>query len=492
MKRIYNEQSHFSVSSTHQLIIPELTLQQGESWAIVGSNGSGKSCFAKALAGELTLTHGKMVHTFQSVVRLSFEQLQTLIEEEWQRNNNDELAPNAVDTGRTTQQIILAHVANNDANQQQCLQLAQQFGIHHLLERRFKYLSSGETRKTLLCQTLISRPDLLILDEPFDGLDSDSRQSLSNLLAQLADSGLTIVLIVNRFSDIPEFISHIGILEQSKLVQTGEKATLLDEHKLIEQFTYLEQLSHYALPEADSDDLPILPEDQPLIILKDGYVHYNDRPVIQGLNWQVDKQQHWQICGPNGAGKSTLLSLITGDHPQGYSNHLILFGKQRGSGETIWDIKRHIGYVSNALHLDYRVNTSIRNVILSGYFDSIGVYQTASDKQLQLTNQWLALLNLTQDGNTPFRALSWGQQRLILIVRALVKHPTLLILDEPLQGLDAINRQIVRRWIDILIQQGQTQLLFVSHHAEDAPDCITHRLTFIPDQDKYHYQFACL
>lgn len=490
MKQIQIEQGYFALTPTHQLVIPELTITQGESWAIVGSNGSGKSLFAKALANELALTQGHIVQQFQSVTRLSFEQLQSLIEEEWQRNNHDEIAPDDVDTGRTTQQIILEHVANNAENQAHCQQLAQQFGIAHLLDRRFKYLSSGETRKTLLCQALISQPDLLILDEPFDGLDIDSRQSLSELLAQLADSGLTVVLIVNRFSEIPDFISHVGILEHCQLVQTGEKAVLLDENKLIEHFTYLEQLTHYSLPDADSDDLPVLADDQPLIILKDGYVHYNDRPIIKGLNWQVDMHQHWQICGPNGAGKSTLLSLITGDHPQGYSNHLILFGKQRGSGETIWDIKRHIGYVSNALHLDYRVNTSIRNVILSGYFDSIGVYQSVSDKQLELANQWLALLNLTEHANTPFRSLSWGQQRLILIVRALVKHPTLLILDEPLQGLDAINRQIVRRWIDILIQQGTTQLLFVSHHAEDAPDCITHRLSFVSNNAGYTYQIT--
>ena len=490
MKLIRIEQGHFALNPSHPLVIPELWVKQGESWAIVGANGSGKSLFAKALANELPLVSGQFEQQFQAIARLSFEQLQTLIEDEWQRNNNDLIDQDETDTGRTTLAIILENVESNAENLTKCQQLAQQFNIEHLLTRRFKYLSSGETRKTLLCQALIAHPDLLILDEPFDGLDVDSRKQLSEMLAQLANAGLTLILIVNRFSEIPDFISHIGMLEHCQLVQTGEKSVLLDENRLIDQFTYLEQLTHYSLPDSDNNEQRGLPDEQPIIILKNGYVHYNDRPIIQGLNWQVDKQQHWQICGPNGAGKSTLLSLITGDHPQGYSNHLILFGKQRGSGETIWDIKRHIGYVSNALHLEYRVNTTIRNVILSGYFDSIGVYQTASDKQLQLTHEWLALLNLTNQADMPFRSLSWGQQRLILIVRALVKHPTLLILDEPLQGLDAINRQIVRRWIDILIQQGKTQLLFVSHHAEDAPDCITHRLSFHPNHSGYTYKLS--
>ncbi|VEC58153.1 Putative molybdenum transport ATP-binding protein modF [Klebsiella aerogenes] len=166
-------------------------------------------------------------------------------------------------------------------------------------------------------------------------------------------------------------------------------------------------------------------------------VSYNDRPVINHLSWTVNPGEHWQIVGPNGAGKSTLLSLVTGDHPQGYSNDLTLFGRRRGSGETIWDIKKHIGYVSSSLHLDYRVSTNVRNVILSGYFDSIGIYQAVSDKQHKLVQQWLDILGIDKrTADAPFHSLSWGQQRLALIVRALVKHPTLLILDEPLQGLE--------------------------------------------------------
>ncbi len=181
------------------------------------------------------------------------------------------------------------------------------------------------------------------------------------------------------------------------------------------------------------------------------------------------------------------MSLITGDHPQGYSNDLTLFGRKRGSGETIWDIKKHIGYVSSNLHLDYRVSVSVRNVILSGYLDSIGIYQATSDTQDKLTQQWLDLLGLSNLADTPFHSLSWGQQRLTLIARALVKHPALLILDEPLQGLDPLNRQLVKRWIDVLISEGKSQLLFVSHHAEDAPACITHRLSFIPTGNSYAY-----
>jgi molybdate transport system ATP-binding protein len=263
---------------------------------------------------------------------------------------------------------------------------------------------------------------------------------------------------------------------------------------LVAQLAHSESLSGMAVPEAEDPTARVNPPaDSPLIVLRDGVVQYNDKPILHNLSWQVDHGQHWQITGQNGAGKSTLLSLITGDHAQGYSNDLTLFGRRRGSGETIWDIKRHIGYVSSSLHLDYRVSSSVRNVITSGFFDSIGIYQAVSDRQRFLTSQWLELLGLGGDaGETPFHSLSWGQQRLALIARALVKHPALLILDEPLQGLDPINRQLVRRFVDILIGEGETQLLFVSHHAEDAPQCITHRLSFIPDGDIYRYQIDVL
>ena len=215
--------------------------------------------------------------------------------------------------------------------------------------------------------------------------------------------------------------------------------------------------------------------------------------VLRDISLTLSRGELVALIGPNGAGKSTLLSLVTGDHPQGYSNDLTLFGRRRGSGETIWDIKKHIGYVSSSLHLEYRVSTNVRNVILSGYFDSIGIYQAVSDKQHKLVQNWLDILGIDKrTADAPFHSLSWGQQRLALIVRALVKHPTLLILDEPLQGLDPLNRQLVRRFVDVLISEGATQLLFVSHHAEDAPDCITHRLAFVSSGDGYTYRVGPL
>ena len=484
MSSLHISQGTFRLSDTRTLTIADLTIRAGASWAFVGTNGSGKSALARALAGELPLLKGECQGDFTRLTRLSFEQLQKLVSDEWQRNNTDLLSPGEEDTGRTTAEIIQDEVKDPA----RCQRLAERFGITALLNRRFKYLSTGETRKTLLCQALMSEPELLILDEPFDGLDVQSRAQLAALLESLNQQGYTLVLVLNRFDEIPDFIQHAGVLADCNLTETGEKTALLKQ-ALIAQLAHSEQLDGITLPEPDAPSARhALDPHQPRIVLRDGIVSYDDRPILNRLSWTVNPGEHWQIVGPNGAGKSTLLSLITGDHPQGYSNDLTLFGRRRGSGETIWDIKKHIGYVSSSLHLDYRVSTTVRNAILSGYFDSIGIYQAVSDKQHKLAQQWLDILGMdNRVADAPFHSLSWGQQRLALIVRALVKHPTLLILDEPLQGLDPLNRQLIRRFVDVLISEGETQLLFVSHHAEDAPACITHRLEFVPDGEGYRY-----
>jgi molybdate transport system ATP-binding protein len=481
------ENAHFKISDYQVFTIESLTINQGSNIAFVGRNGSGKSILAKALAGEQKLLTGKVINQFKSIIRISFEQLQKLIDDEFKRNNTDMLSEGENDIGLTTEQII----QENNFNQQLCRQLATQFGINHLLTRRFKYLSTGETRKTLICRALMQQPDFLILDEPFDGLDVVSRANLAKMLTDLAKQNITIVLVLNRFNEIPDFIENIGILADCQLLKIDTKSTILND-ATVKQLADLENIPNMPLPEADESPTR-LADQLDRVILNNGYVHYDDKTIINGLTWQVKAKQNWQIVGPNGAGKSTLLSLITGDHPQGYSNDLTLFGRKRGSGETIWDIKRHIGYVSSSLHLDYRVSSSVKNVLLSGYFDSIGIYQAPSDRQAKLVDEWLQLLGLQTQADNPFQSLSWGQQRLVLIARALVKHPTLLILDEPLQGLDPLNRELVKRWIDRLISEGHTQLLFVSHHAEDAPKCITHRLTFVHGfDDSYQYRFEQL
>ncbi|MFZ7259785.1 molybdate ABC transporter ATP-binding protein ModF [Avibacterium avium] len=472
------ENATFQLAHHQRLKIDELSIQPNAYWGGVGSNGSGKTALALALEGKLPLLEGTMENHFQTICSLSFEKQQKIVSETFKDRNNDGVSPD--DFGKTAKQTILAQ-QNDLALFEEYISLLK---ITALLDRPFIQLSTGESRKVLLCQALVQQPDLLILDEPFEGLDQQSVKEWKALLAQLQQK-MAILLILNRFEDIPDEANHLALLEHQEVILQGERQTI-EQQSLYQQLHYAESAQHIPLPERAVPEIK-LDENQPLFELEQVTIQYGEKKILDKLDWQVKRGENWWIKGPNGAGKSTLLSVISGDHPQSYANKVRLFGNQRGSGETIWQIKQKIGYVSSQLHMDYRVNCSARDVILSGFFDSIGVYQKVPDALHIKAMEWLARLNLTAQANQPFKSLSWGQQRLLLITRAMVKHPPVLILDEPLQGLDGVNRKLVKGFIDQLVMNSETQLLFVSHQDQDAPSCITHLFEFVNENGHYRY-----
>ncbi|MFU2046795.1 molybdate ABC transporter ATP-binding protein ModF [Avibacterium gallinarum] len=472
------ENAIFQLAHHQRLKIDELSIHPNDYWGVVGSNGSGKTALALALEGKLPLLEGSMENHFQTICSLSFEKQQNIFNETFKHRNNDGVSPD--DFGKTAKQTILAEQGNL-ALFEEYLSLLK---ITALLDRPFIQLSTGESRKVLLCQALVQQPDLLILDEPFEGLDQQSVKEWKALLAQLQQK-MAILLILNRFEDIPDEANHLALLEHQEVIFQGERQAI-EQQSLYQQLHYAESAQHIPLPERAVPEIK-LDENQPLFELEQVTIQYDEKKILDKLDWQVKRGENWWIKGPNGAGKSTLLSVISGDHPQSYANKVRLFGNQRGSGETIWQIKQKIGYVSSQLHMDYRVNCSARDVILSGFFDSIGVYQKVPDALHIKAMEWLARLNLTAQANQPFKSLSWGQQRLLLITRAMVKHPPVLILDEPLQGLDGVNRKLVKGFIDQLVMNSETQLLFVSHQDQDAPSCITHLFEFVNENGHYRY-----
>ncbi|PJG86274.1 molybdate ABC transporter ATP-binding protein ModF [Conservatibacter flavescens] len=482
MTELSTYQAQFQRHSLPNLYIPQLTIRKHDYWVVVGYNGSGKSALSLALQNKLSLISGEYTNTFQKITALSFEKQQHILEQTFRDRNNDESPDNF---GLTARQLILK--AHNDP--QLCDEYAEKLNISHLLHRPFMQLSTGESRKVLLCQILVSQPDLLILDEPFEGLDQQSviqwQQLFSTLLPQMA-----LVLIINRLNDLPQQATHIALLDQGEVLLAGSRHEL-EQQSIFQQLCYAEQAINTPLPDCAMPKIH-LPNDQAVFELQNVTIQYGEHKILDNLNWTVKPNQHWWIKGPNGAGKSTLLSVLTGDHPQSYANHVILFGQQRGSGETIWEIKQKIGYISSQLHMDYRINCSALDVILSGFFDSIGIYQQVPDALRLKAKEWISRINLTALANKPFRSLSWGQQRLLLITRAMVKYPPVLILDEPLQGLDGLNRKLVLNFIDQLVNHSQTQLLFVSHQDLDAPSCITHQLEFVKQVDKYHYRISAV
>ncbi|MBD5769517.1 molybdate ABC transporter ATP-binding protein ModF [Marinomonas colpomeniae] len=449
------------------------TVEPSQHWVITGTNGSGKSALAAVLGGVGDLESGSIQGIPTNVGLVSFEAQAELIAKELKKDDADIM--DVISVGTPVREMIFDDCADPELAQT----LIEKFGLTTLLDRAFRKLSTGETRKVMLVRALSSKPDLLVLDEPFDGLDADTLIMLQAHLASIVDT-VPMVMVLNRFDEMPDFITHVAYMDKVQLdkkdnksnTAVGNLALTIDRQDKT-AFEDLYQLLHLKttdlkIPAAgSSNQLPGLDASQPLVRLKGVTIKYEDTVIVDKLNWTIEQGQHWQLSGPNGSGKTCVLSLITGDHPQCYVNDIFVFGFQRGNGESIWQIKQFIGYVSTALQWEYRVSTSCRNVIISGFYDSIGMYSKSTDNQKKTANEWLELLGMRDRADQPFNKLSYGDQRLLLIARAMVKHPPLLILDEPCLGLDDMNRQLVLALIEKICAASETTVLYVNHHAED-------------------------
>jgi molybdate transport system ATP-binding protein len=205
-------------------------------------------------------------------------------------------------------------------------------------------------------------------------------------------------------------------------------------------------------------------------------VAYGGVQILDGIDWTVRRGERWALLGPNGAGKTTLLSLILGDNPQAYANNVTLFGRRRGSGESIWEVKQQIGWVAPELHLYYPKSLSCLEVVCSGFFDSVGIYRRPSPEQCEAARRWVEHLGISHLAAGPFASISEGQQRLVLMARAVVKNPALLVLDEPCQGLDVEHRDRVLQTVDTISARLDSSLIYVTHDPHALPASISHVL----------------
>ena len=444
-------------------------IQQGQHWAVVGPNGAGKSALAAVLGGVGDILAGSICDAPDHIGIVSFEAQAELIEAERKKDDADLL--DVISEGTPVIDILNQH--NPDPELLQSLITGFQF--EELLSRSFRKLSSGETRKVMLIRALSSNAELLILDEPFEGLDAASLKYVQATLINLRHK-TTMIMVLNRLDEIPAFITHLAYVNEGRLEHCVDRS----DHEAMDQINQLLHLktTNLDIPATADSKSPAskLPNGQPLVRFRNAKVAYGETVIFSGLDWVIEPGQHWQITGPNGSGKTCLLNLITGDHPQCYVNDIFVFGMQRGSGESIWDIKQHLGYVSNALQWEYKVSVNVRNTIISGFYDSIGIYQQYNDEQMSVANRWLALLGMSHVAEKSFNQLSFGDQRLILIARAMVKHPALLILDEPCLGLDDINRQLVLALIEKICAGSETTVLYVNHRSQDSIRGISHHL----------------
>ena len=564
------------IENSRGAVIPRLdwTFEEGQAWLVIGPNGGGKADFVNALAGmkdlkivandggsqpaggENHLPDAGFTSVFgDSVEIVSLERAARLIEEE-RLNDESEFVEGGVDIGRTGRVFIAEGICGTikknaplpeEAKRLESYPAIKLCGIEKILDRGLKYMSTGEIRRTLLARALISGKKLLILSDPFAGLDIQSRTILLDFFNTITQKQLKaspsgvktspsgaaagtnapgtafphVILGMERWHEIPDAITHVLEFKDKKITFCGPRAAyekLMEDRaaennqknddakaKLTDDFTQtLAETS--VLREASPADERVAanetsrPADQtqgaaaasqvsenqnPLIEMNHVNVGWDDHRVLIDLNWRLMPGQHWLIQGPNGSGKTTFLELITGDNMQVFCNDVRLFGARRGSGESIWDIKKQLGIVSYRLHVEYRMvgGTSLLNVIVSGFRDSIGLYGAATDVEAAAAKKWLKLGGFEGRENESFGSLSYGEQRAILILRSAVKTPKILILDEPCHGLDESYREKILHLLELIGEGGTTTMLHVTHDPSEVLACEHHVLQLCPDQN---------
>ena len=461
----------------------DFELLKGENLAIVGPNGGGKSMFVDILIGRHPLLGDNPKYDFSptdkelvsdNIKYIAFRDTYGgdndktyFLQQRW---NQTEISEETTTAGEKLEEAYRLSGEDNEKKRLFRQRIYELFHLESILDKYVILLSSGELRKLMLASSIFASPKVLIIDNPFIGLDAETRDQLKELLRLMAQDGdLQIVLVLSKDDDIPDFISHV--VEVKDMI-VGNKTTL-------EQYRSSRQPIPPHILDADKAkaiiDLPYKQTEyhsEEVINMKDVSIRYGERTILKDLNWLVKNGERWALSGQNGAGKSTLLSLVCADNPQSYACDITLFGYQRGSGESIWDIKKHIGYVSPEMHRAYHRDIKAVKIVASGLSDSVGLYMSPDAEQLKRCLFWMDIFGIGDKSDCSFLQLSNGEQRLVLLARAFVKDPELLILDEPLHGLDDHNRRLVKDVINTFCERRNKTMVMVTHYKSEYPECI--------------------
>lgn len=433
-------------------------LSQGEHLLVTGSSGSGKTTLAKAIAGRTFYKGSIMCKTNQPVIifveqHYFFKTLSNTNDFYYQQRYNSFDSDDAL---TVTEELLKITEDETSIDE-----LLTQLDLVHRRNDSLLHLSSGEHKRFQLAKAFLQEADIFIFDSPFTGLDSNSRAMVKELIEK--KSVVSTIIIIADVDDAPPIVTHVAELDKGSIKSFRE----IKEFKQILSNHFSTARFNGSMPlQTNSVDFDVA------VKFANVSVTYGEKKIFSNINWQVNRGEKWLLKGANGSGKSTLIGLITGDHPQAYANNISLFDRKRGSGESIWDIKKKIGFVSPELHWYYDKTTSAYHTIASGFFDTVGVYRTLGEEQHFLVEEWLSFLHLSSKAQQPLYTLSTSEQRLTLLARALAKNPPLLILDEPCQGLDDQQVNEFVGLIDDLCEQSGKTLIYVSHYENEIPGCV--------------------
>jgi molybdate transport system ATP-binding protein len=473
------------------------TIRAGEQWVILGPNNSGKSLLAAALAGDVLPVRGEVSaleagmtdspvqkavvlvspHTHRAVATAesSFYQSRwhsglgesrATVSRFLSREQVEEINPFEVNPRRTPRSLYLAR-------RRAGIRLLR---LGPLLRRKIIALSNGEMRRTLLARALIHAPRLLVLDEPFAGLDVETRRHVARVVERLMRDGRQIIIATARPDEIPAATTHLLLIDERRIIARGTRPVMM-KHPLVSR---LRTAARAITAPAGGRRLESRPfrhvASPPLVEIQDATIRFGAKRILDRISWTICRGERWTLLGPNGSGKTTLLSLIQGDNPQAYAQDIRLFGSSPDSTQALWRARRHIGWFSPELHLHYPLAWSCRDVVCSGFFDSLGMFEPGTSRQRRLAGRVLKQFGLGHRARTPLGELSMTDQRLVLLARALVKRPRLLVLDEPCQALDSAHRRLILAAVDRMAATSDASLVFVTHHRREIPGCITHLL----------------
>jgi len=424
-----------------------------ETWACLGDSQSGLSEWFRALQSpQFPLVSYK--HQFRNRSNTT--------DFYYQQRFNSADANDAL----TVHQFLLTENPDSSATPWNLHTVVEMFQLGNLLNEEIIKLSNGETRRLLIAAALVNNPKCLLLDHPLTGLDHQTRSVFNGWLLAIRASGISVIIATSP-DEIPDPVTHVAVVNNNSLAYQGPKSGFrlsdVDFYRPLPVDAKLlqELLSNHPPPSPD-----------PIIKMTNVTVQYDHKIILDNIQWLVNKGERWSLSGPNGAGKSTLLSLVNADNPQAYANDIVLFGRQRGSGESIWDIKKQTGFVSPELYQYFPTDSSCLHVIESGFYDTVGLFRPADSKKEEICCKWMQLLRIDKYARQLFSRVPINVQRLCLLARALVKNPALLILDEPTQGLDPSEQQFFTRLIDDICRQSTVTIVYVTHYEQHIPAAV--------------------
>lgn len=454
-------------------------LRQGEHWAVLGGNGSGKSTFLKLIRGELAPAPGCMgrrVYGFdgdeqvtavdvKEKVALVSPELQTrYLTQEWALSVREVLHSGITFSEYSPLRLRAAQKERAD-------QIVELLGIGALLPRSVQALSTGELRKVLIARALVGAPRVLVCDEVCDGLDAGSRANLLAALERVARNDTQLLLTTHRSEELIPAITHRAVFNGGRMVESGRLP--LTVPAVVVRRSRRREEAEVSVNSNTSASSPrrLQPRGRTLIQIERADVYLDERRVLRNLNLEIKTGEHWAVLGPNGAGKSTLLKLIMGDLHPAWGGRVRRF--EFTPRNTIWELRRRIGYVSPELQSNYRDDVTGAQAIASGFTSSIGVMLEPDRKQMEAARRLAKELGIGHLAGKSVLQMSYGEFRRTLLARALVHRPQLLICDEPFDGLDAAGREEIRALLERVARSG-ANLVVVTHHADDLPACLTH------------------